>query len=126
MAWCFSDEQTAQTRALIVDVANNGAVVPGLWHWETANVLAQAVRRGRIKAADAATLQSMLAALPIATDALSTQRAWAETFQLAAMHNLSVYDAAYLDLAILRALPLATTDKALMQAAKSAGVALVL
>jgi predicted nucleic acid-binding protein len=46
--------------------------------------------------------------------------------QLAPQHDLSVYDAAYLDLALLRSLPLATTHKALTKAARTAGVALAL
>jgi predicted nucleic acid-binding protein len=42
---------------------------------------------------------------------------------LARDHRLSAYDAAYLELALRERLPIATTDRALREAATTAGVA---
>jgi len=54
LSWCFEDEATPQSDALFERVRDQGAVVPGLWHLEVANVLLQAEKRGRIAAGDVA------------------------------------------------------------------------
>jgi len=54
----------------------------------------------------------------------TAQRAFGETAALARQYRLTVYDAAYLELAMHRGASLATTDQALAQAAKAAGVPL--
>ena len=53
---------------------------------------------------------------------MSTPRVWGLTLTLAERHDLSVYDATYLELALRMKLPLATLDRALAAAAKTAGV----
>ena len=50
--------------------------------------------------------------------------AWADTMHLARAHNLSSYDAAYLELAIRLGLPLAAQDGKLKTAAEAVGVPL--
>ena len=60
--------------------------------------------------------------LPIALDPETAWRSWSETAMLAGRRGLTVYDAAYLELAERRDLPLATLDAALARAAVSAGV----
>ena len=50
LAWCFRDEATAATDALLQRVVEEDAAAPGLWFMETANALAMAERRGRITA----------------------------------------------------------------------------
>ena len=47
------------------------------------------------------------------------------TFLMAVKHALTLYDAAYLELALRLRLPLATFDKALCRAAEAEGVRLV-
>jgi predicted nucleic acid-binding protein len=47
-----------------------------------------------------------------------------DILNLARDHNLSSYDASYLDLAIKKGLPLATLDKKMRKAAKSMNVEL--
>ncbi|MBL8291700.1 MAG: type II toxin-antitoxin system VapC family toxin [Bryobacterales bacterium] len=46
-------------------------------------------------------------------------------FDLANRHGLTVYDAAYLDLALRAGLPLASLDNALCNAARRCGVGLI-
>ena len=101
------------------------AHVPALWLWETANVLVQAERRGRISPAAIRTYLGLLEGLPISLDQPSTASAWHDTLALARSHRLTSYDAAYLELALRRGLPLATRDKALQAAARLEGVALL-
>ena len=125
MAWCFADEASAAIDALLDRTRDVGAIVPALWHWEVANVINGAVRRERLTVADAGVRLNLLAALPIATDAEATARAWRETLALAQAQSLTAYDAAYLELAIRHGIELATSDTALRAAAGRVGVALL-
>jgi predicted nucleic acid-binding protein len=122
LTWCFEDEASPETDRLFERVRDDGAVVPGLWHLEVANVLLQAERRGRISRTDAARRLMLISDLPIATDQETTPRAWRETLLLARAENLTAYDAAYLELAERRGLPLMTRDTELGAAAKRLGV----
>jgi predicted nucleic acid-binding protein len=124
MSWCFDDEARPETDAILDRLRDDGAVVPSLWSWEVANVLNAAMRRARIKPADVTVRLGLLATLPIAADPEGTSRAWRETLRLAQTEALSVYDAAYLELAIRLGCDLATTDVDLRRAAVRQGVAL--
>ena len=123
LSWCFEDEASPRSDALFEQVRDHGAVVPGLWHLELANVLLHAERRGRITAADVAMRLALIGELPIATDGETTARAWREILALARSEGLTAYDATYLELAIRRGLPLLTKDEALIAAAARTGVA---
>jgi predicted nucleic acid-binding protein len=123
LSWCFEDEASPESDALFERVRDQGAVVPGLWHLEVANVLLQAEKRGRIAAGDVATRLELIAELPITTDTETTARAWREILALARAEGLTTYDAAYLELAIRRGLLLQTKDEALIAAAERSGVA---
>ena len=100
MAWYFRDESNAYAKAVRKGLTASTAVVPGLWPLEVANVLVLAERRQRSTAADAAKWLSFLRLLPIRIDAETAARAWSDTLPLARSHGLSVYDAAYLELAV--------------------------
>jgi predicted nucleic acid-binding protein len=122
LAWIYSDETSDAIRQLFDAVANTGALVPALWRLEVANSLTVAVRRGRINAEFRRAALDDLALLDITTDAYTDPHAWAETLLLADRFGLTVYDAAYLELAHRRALPLATLDEALGAAASALGL----
>ena len=122
LAWCFEDQGGPEADALIDQVAAGGASVPGLWSFEVANGLVAGERRRRISAADSAAFIAMLEELPIVADPASGPRALHETLSLAREHRLLAYDAAYLELAMRRGLPLATGNRALAAAATRAGV----
>jgi predicted nucleic acid-binding protein len=68
LTWCFEDEASPETDRLFERVRDDGAVVPGLWHLEVANVLLQAELRGRIGRADVARRLMLISDLPIAID----------------------------------------------------------
>ena len=123
LSWCFEDDASPESDALFERVRDQGAVVPGLWHLEVANVLLQAERRGRITTGDVAMRLELIAELPITTDNETTARAWREILALARAEGLTTYDATYLELTIRRGLPQQTKDAALITAAKRTGVA---
>ena len=123
VAWCFEDEATAELDALLERVQHQGAVVPPLWMSEASNVLLIAQRRGRI---DRETMQERLALLdmlPIETDDMASSTVWrSSVLTLADVEALTFYDAIYLELAIRRGLPLASSDAALRRAARRRGI----
>jgi predicted nucleic acid-binding protein len=125
VSWFFEDEASEACDALLERVRDEGAVVPSLWHLELANVMIQAERRGRIPSADVSTRLALLGELPIQTDDETSARALHEIMALARAQNLSTYDAAYLDLAIRRGLPLATNDKRLRIAGTETGISIL-
>jgi predicted nucleic acid-binding protein len=122
LAWIYSDETTEAIRQLFDAVAENGAIVPALWRLEVANSLTVAVRRRRIGTDFRRAALADLALLDITTDPYTDSLAWGETLNLADRFRLTVYDAAYLELAQRRILPLATLDEELRAAAAALGV----
>lgn len=124
MAWYFKDEMNAYADAVRDSLAEGQAVVPSLWPLEVANTVVMGERRKRSTPAQAVTWLGFLAALPIIVDGETVARAWADTLSLARAHNLSAYDAAYLELAMRRGLPIATLDDRLRAAATAVGVSL--
>jgi predicted nucleic acid-binding protein len=122
LAWIYGDETTQPIRRLFDLVADEGAVVPSLWRLEVANSLTVAVRRGRIDAGFRRAALGDLRLLDIATDQHTDLHAWSETLDVADRFQLTVYDAAYLELAQRRGLPLATLDEELCTAAAALGL----
>ena len=123
VAWCFEDEATPATDALLERVRRDGAAVPSLWHLEVSNTLLQAERRQRLTQARARRMLAVLAGLPIATDETTGARVLHDIVPIARHHRLTTYDAAYLELALRLARPLATRDRALLAAAAATGTA---
>jgi predicted nucleic acid-binding protein len=122
LAWIYSDEVTEGICQLFDTVADTGALVPALWRLEVANSLTIAVRRGRIDAEFRPAAFDDLALLDITTDTHTDTHAWAETLLLADRFRLTMYDAAYLELAHRRGVPLATLDEDLSAAALALGL----
>jgi len=125
LAWCFEDESTPAIDAVMMRVAEAGAVVPAIWRLEVANGMQAAIRRGRLSAPKRDALLDALADMDITTDAETDRYAWSTTVRLAERHNLTIYDASYLELAQRLNLALASLDKDLRQAAQSAGLPLL-
>ena len=119
-AWFLPDEATPYTEAALQATAEGDVWVPALWLLEVGNLMLSAQRRRRITAAKRQELVAHAQALRLCVDrepvAMTTLDA------LAALHGLSAYDAAYLELALRRALPLATLDEALQKAMAGAGI----
>jgi len=122
VAWFFEDESDAYSQSIEDSLASASALVPTLWPLEVANALLMGERRKRATEAKVTTFLGLLKSLPIIYDDETANRAWHESIHLARTHQLSVYDAAYLELALRRSLPLATLDAKLKAAADAAGV----
>jgi len=120
--WVFESESTPETDALLDSLTAGGkAWVPALWHLELANVLIGAQRKGRIDKAGIEKFLSALGLYDIEVDSETMAVAWSKTLAIAESFGLSVYDAAYMELALRRGLPLATLDKSLRTAIHKAG-----
>ena len=119
LAWCYEDETTEAVQRSFDIVRTNGAWVPVLWLWEVANVLQMNVRRGRHNAKFRDRALADLALFPIKEDAEAGRQAWSGSLILVERHSLTVYDAAYLEVALRRGLPLATLDRDLVRAASA-------
>ena len=124
MVWGFEDEADEYAEAILERMPDLQAHVPSLWPLEVANALLVGERRRRITSAETARFLAILGAFPITVDDQTVAHAWTDTMHLARAHNLSSYDAAYLELAIRLGLPLAALDGKLKTAAGAMGVPL--
>lgn len=125
MAWGFEDESTRFTEAVLDRVQIDGALVPAIWPVEVANSILIGERRGRLSRGQADAFVDLLKVIPVTNDEETSLRAWSEILSLARETSLSAYDASYVDLASRRALPLATIDRRMREAAVQLGVQLV-
>lgn len=124
-AWCFEDERTAASEALLARLPECALCVPALFLWELGNVLLMAERRTRITSADRSRFLALVVQLDLGMDPADPNVVWHDVLSLAAQHRLTSYDAAYLELAMRGGLPLASRDKALLEAARSCGLELL-
>ena len=106
-------------------VVNAHATIPGIWLIEVANGLLVAARTRRITAAQRNQAIAALASLDVRIDGEGNQYASTSVMLLSEQHALTAYDAAYLELALRRGLPLATPDRKLRGAAQRAGAPLL-
>jgi len=118
--WLLDDQATAYTEAVADRLLDDRAIAPALLRLEYANVLRTACRRGRLVARQAQQAIQQLARLPLDIDREAPDAA--QLLALALRYDLSSYDAAYLELALRRQLPIATQDGALADASRTAGV----
>lgn len=125
LAWFFADERSDAADTVLRQVAESGAVAPSLWRLEVANALQMAVRRNRIDTnfRDASLVD--LRALAVTIDSETDHHAWTTTLHLAEKYRLTLYDAAYLELAQRLDLPLATLDQELRAAGGAIGITLL-
>ena len=125
VGWVHPAQATAQTAAML-DAMAEGAIleVPALWPLEVANALTILVRRRKLTEDERQTGLEWLRGLPLRIDHEMASLAFSRLSELAALHHLSVYDSAYLELAQRRKLALACHDGPLRKAATRAGVSL--
>jgi predicted nucleic acid-binding protein len=125
VGWVHPAQATAQTAAML-DAIAEGAIleVPALWPLEVANALTVLVRRRKLTNGDRQTALEWLRLLPLRVDHEMSSLAFSRLSELATAHHLSVYDAAYLELAQRRKLVLSCNDAPLRKAAAQCGVRL--
>lgn len=124
LGWMLPDEDSPAADTVVARLLEQRAQAPSLLALEVSNALLQAERRGRLARADHDALRAAFGALPIAFDAPGPD-ALDRTVGLARRHRLTVYDAAYLELAGRRGFPLASLDAALRAAATRERIALL-
>jgi len=120
IAW-FRPSPSALADAVLDELCEHGAVVPALWRWEVQDVLRRLHEGGLLTMSFEAALMEM-SQLPITVDD-QFLGLFGDESELSKKHGLSVYDAAYLELAIRHRVRLATIDKKLSAAAKTVGAA---
>jgi predicted nucleic acid-binding protein len=124
LAWVLDNpipDYAARVRQAIL--SGERALVPTLWHLEIANGLVTAERRRDLSNADVeAALEEIQITAGQAIDTDESPVRVHEAFVSARSHQLTAYDAVYLELALRERLPLATLAKGLRAAATKAGI----
>lgn len=122
ITWAMRDEDHPLADLAFLEIQSGSVIVPGIWWYEIRNVLVLNERRNRISPDDSNRFLLALEQLSIDVD---LPPSGTEVVDLSRKYKLSVYDAAYLALAMRERVPLATLDKALQAAAQAAGVPLL-
>jgi predicted nucleic acid-binding protein len=125
MRWCFDSGAHGYADHILehIETRRSTAFVPTLWRYEVSAVLARAEIKGILSSQKVANFLQNLSALDIRVDDESAGRVLTDVHRLAVQYRLTSYDAAYLELALRRDLPIATLDEELLLACKTAGVA---
>ena len=124
LPWCFRDAEDEGSRALFARVRPEGAAVPALWFYEVANAVLVGAKRKRLLPEDAVRFLDALRLLPLSVDAGLLEGRILTVFDVAHQQNVSVYDAAYLELARNRKAALATRDEHVRRVARRLGIRL--
>ena len=116
------DEQNARCMAILENAVKSSASVPPLWAIEVGNILEVKHRQKRLSFEDVADIQAFIGGFEHWIDVDQPMQNALAAAALARKYTLTVYDAAYLELALRINAPLATLDTALAKAARKAGV----
>lgn len=119
LALALSDEEADYADRVLEATLRHGAAVPSIFWYELRNVLLISERRGRLTEEQAIAFLEEFSHLPIEC---ADHPPPDGTLQIARTHGLTVYDAAYLELALRRGVALATLDKKLRLVAQTIGV----
>ena len=123
IGWVHPDQATTQTAAMLEAIEEGATIeVPALWPLEVANALTVLVRRRKLTEAERQTGLGWLRGLPLRIDHEMAALAFSRLSDLASAHQLSVYDAAYIELAQRRKLVLGCKDGPLRRAARQSGL----
>ena len=123
IAWVHPGQRTDESEAWLDYVASGAElVVPAIWPLEVSNALLLLERRRKVTAVERTEALRALAAIPVKLDHEAATSAFGTLSDIATAETLSVYDAAYLDVAVRRALPLGCNDGPLRSAAVRNGV----
>ncbi len=122
MAGLFEEEHFEAARQILAEAINEGPIAPSLWRLEVANALRMATRRKRCDDAFVDRSLRRLDAMSVTIDAETDIHAWSETLNLSREEDLTLYDAAYLELAFRTGSRLASFDRELVAAARRRGV----
>jgi predicted nucleic acid-binding protein len=122
LAWCFPDEVSDYAESVLLALEKRAAMVPAIWASEITNALLVGERRNRLGRPEVRRFVELLKGLEIVQDVQTVTDTMNDVFPLAQEYRLSAYDAAYLDVAVRRQIPLATLDSDLRKAALAADI----
>jgi predicted nucleic acid-binding protein len=122
LCWAFDDEGHPRADLAMERLADDEAVVPSLLWFEVRNTLIMSERRSRLSEEDSGRFLFLFSQLPVRVDREPVE---GSVLSLARKHKITVYDAAYLELAQRESLRLATLDAELVRAARAEGVPLL-
>lgn len=126
LSWCIPTQGSDATDRLLDDLLSGCAVtVPPLWTYETANALLILWRRKKLTGDEYSEARALLDQLRVSMDSDGARLAATRVADLAMQHELTVYDAAYLELALRKHIPLASRDQGLNRAAQRLGLKLL-
>lgn len=118
VSWCFEEVQTPYAVAVLQQVSGGAEVyVPNVWALEVTNALVKALRRQHITRDELLEYAEQLGMLRLTVDSETAERAFGQILALAERYQMTTYDASYLELAQRRGVPIATSDRNLLQAA---------
>jgi len=120
--WALKDEEDPLATAVLAQLETEEAYVPAVWWFELRNALIVAERRLRLSVSDTGTFLARLSRFPIIIDRDPREL---DMLSMARRHRLTIYDAAYLELAHRAGVPLATLDGPLAHAARAEHVPLL-
>lgn len=127
MAWCFEAQSDDYCKTVLEALDGCRAIAPDIWILEILNTLVVAERRRRLRAEQSDAFLETLWRLPIDVESAAAKTPWSsEVLLFARANGLSSYEAAFLELANRKSLPLATRDAAIRRAANRSGVQLFL
>ena len=125
LGWLLPDETNERAGAVRRALeAGAEAWIPLHWWLEVANGLLMAERRKRITSDGVVQAISLVNSLPFEQDEETAEQIPTRTIELARKHALTIYDAAYLELALRRGAILATFDAQLLKAAAAEQIAI--
>jgi predicted nucleic acid-binding protein len=124
VAWCFGDQRNSYVDSVLESFTKGyEALVPSIWILETINLLVVSERRGRLAESESAHFFELYSCLPISLErTMENVSAYKSILHLAREHDLSAYDAHYIETALRYGIPLATQDSSLRAACKRSGV----
>lgn len=121
LVWCLPDEENELAARALRAAAAQGVLVPSIWQYEVANALRSAVSQRRVAASDLPAAVRLLNTLRVKSLDLQLGALAGPVVALALQHDLSIYDAAFVELSRRESLPLATLDDHMRIAATAAG-----
>ncbi len=124
LAWCFPDETSEYADGVLIALEGHTILVPAIWSLELANAVLVGERKKRLNQSEIKIFTTLLESLSIVEDTRSVGENISNVLPHARTYGLTAYDAAYLELSIRQAAPLATLDGRLQKAANLAGVTL--
>src|SRR3989338_8432524 len=119
VSWLLPEETNGKHEGMLNNIDKMKIHVPSIFEYEFMNILANAEKNKRIDNATAMGIIEIVSQYPIAIESsTAVLKENINIFKIARAHDLTTYDAAYLELALRLGVPLITYDKLLLNTAK--------